>query len=83
VMRMVGWAGLWFLGCGLEFWGLAGVGSGEHSCHAGEVVGGGLDLGDRSSFYCVQDEAGEVLPEQQVAMSGATTARSPILSPPD
>ena len=26
----------------------------------------GLDLGDRSSFYCVLDEAGEVLLEQKV-----------------
>ena len=26
----------------------------------------GLDLGDRSSFYCVLDEAGEVLLEQRV-----------------
>ena len=27
----------------------------------------GLDLGDRSSFYCVLDEAGEVLREQKVS----------------
>jgi transposase len=27
----------------------------------------GLDLGDRWSFYCVLDEAGEVLLEQKVA----------------
>ena len=27
----------------------------------------GLDLGDRSSFYCVLDEAGEVLLEQKVS----------------
>ena len=27
----------------------------------------GLDLGDRSSFYCVLDEAGEVLLEQRVS----------------
>jgi len=26
----------------------------------------GLDLGDRSSWYCVLDEAGEVLLEQRV-----------------
>jgi len=26
----------------------------------------GLDLGDRSSFYCVLDEAGDVLLEQRV-----------------
>jgi hypothetical protein len=32
----------------------------------------GLDLGDRSSWYCVLDEAGEVLLEQQVA----TTAKA-------
>ena len=27
----------------------------------------GLDLGDRSSFYCVLDESGEVLLEQKVS----------------
>jgi len=27
----------------------------------------GLDLGDRSSFYCVLDEAGDVLMEQKVS----------------
>ena len=27
----------------------------------------GLDLGDRSSFYCVLDEAGDVLLEQRVS----------------
>ena len=27
----------------------------------------GLDLGDRSSFYCVLDEAGNVLMEQKVS----------------
>ena len=27
----------------------------------------GLDLGDRSSFYCVLDEAGEVLMEQRLS----------------
>ena len=27
----------------------------------------GLDLGDRSSFYCVLDEAGDVLLEQKVS----------------
>ena len=27
----------------------------------------GLDVGDRSSWYCVLDEAGEVLLEQKVA----------------
>jgi transposase len=27
----------------------------------------GLDLGDRASFYCVLDEAGEVLLEQKVS----------------
>ena len=27
----------------------------------------GLDLGDRSSWYCVLDEAGEVVLEQKVA----------------
>jgi transposase len=27
----------------------------------------GLDLGDRSSWYCVLDEAGEVLLEQKLA----------------
>jgi transposase len=27
----------------------------------------GLDLGDRSSFYCVLDEAGDVLMEQRLA----------------
>ena len=30
----------------------------------------GLDLGDRSSFYCVLDEAGEVLLEQKVSTQG-------------
>jgi transposase len=32
----------------------------------------GLDLGDRSSFYCVLDEAGDVLLEQKVS----TTAKA-------
>jgi D-serine dehydratase len=27
----------------------------------------GLDLGDRSSFYCVLDEAGDVLMEQRLS----------------
>lgn len=27
-----------------------------------------LDLGDRSSFYCVLDEAGEVLMEQRLSI---------------
>jgi hypothetical protein len=31
----------------------------------------GLDLGDRSSFYCVLDEAGEVLLAQKVSTTRA------------
>ena len=29
----------------------------------------GLDLGDRTSYYCVLDEAGQVVSEQRVATS--------------
>jgi hypothetical protein len=34
---------------------------------AGHQLTIGLDLGDRSSWYCVLDEAGEVLLERKVA----------------
>jgi transposase len=34
---------------------------------AGQGLTVGLDLGDRSSWYCVLDEAGEVLLEQKLA----------------
>ena len=34
---------------------------------AGQKLTIGLDLGDRSSWYCVLDEAGEVLLEQKLA----------------
>jgi len=34
---------------------------------AGQGLTVGLDLGDRSSWYCVPDEAGEVLLEQKLA----------------
>ncbi len=35
----------------------------------------GLDLGDRSSWYCVPDESGGVLLEQSVATSAKALAR--------
>ena len=45
-------------------------------CEFGKFVGQrltiGLDLGDRSSWYCVLDEQGELLLEQKVA----TTAKA-------
>ena len=34
---------------------------------SGQKLTIGLDLGDRSSWYCVLDEAGEVLLEQRLA----------------
>ena len=34
---------------------------------SGEKLTIGLDLGDRSSWYCVLDEAGEVLLEQRLS----------------
>jgi predicted NBD/HSP70 family sugar kinase len=36
----------------------------------------GLDLGDRSSWYCVLDEAGEVLLEQRVGHNSESHAGS-------
>ena len=33
----------------------------------------GLDLGDRSSFYCVLDETGDVLLEQKVSTTSKVT----------
>jgi transposase len=39
---------------------------------SGQKLTIGLDLGDRSSWYCVLDEAGEVLLEQKLA----TTAKA-------
>ena len=35
----------------------------------------GLDLGDKSSFYCVLDEAGEVLMEQRLGTTPKAMAR--------
>ena len=35
----------------------------------------GLDLGDRSSWYCILDEAGSVLLEQRVSTALVNTAR--------
>jgi transposase len=35
--------------------------------NAGQKLTIGLDLGDRSSWYCVLDEAGEVVLEQKLA----------------
>ena len=43
---------------------------GELGKFAGQRLTIGLDLGDRSSWYCVLDEQGELLVEQ---LSGATT----------
>ena len=36
----------------------------------------GLDLGDRSSFYCVLDEAGDVLMEQRLSTTPKAIKRS-------
>jgi hypothetical protein len=42
----------------------------------------GLDLGDRSSWYCVLDEAGEVLLEQKLATTPKAMKEVFVFSPP-
>jgi transposase len=38
----------------------------------------GLDLGDRSSWYCLLDEVGEVLVEQKLATTPKALALKPL-----
>jgi transposase len=38
----------------------------------------GLDLGDRSSFYCVLDEAGDLLMEQRLSTTPKAIKRSSV-----
>ena len=40
----------------------------------------GLDLGDRSSWYCVLDEVGEVIGEQKLTTTLRLSARSLLIN---